>query len=130
MYRRRNIYLFLLILVIGLGLASRMDFVPAWIFPYLGDAFYALMIYIGTGFIFPKMKAIHVFLLATSICYLIEISQLYQAPWINQIRNTRLGGLILGYHFLWSDLASYAVGAGIGFSGEYIWQRLNKSNYL
>ena len=44
----------------------------------------------------------------------IEISQLYHAPWIDSIRRTTLGGLILGFGFLWSDLACYAVGVGLG----------------
>ena len=40
----------------------------------------------------------------------VELSQLYHAPWIDSIRQTTLGGLILGFGFLWSDLACYAVG--------------------
>ncbi len=44
----------------------------------------------------------------------IEISQLYHDPWIDAIRQTTLGGLILGFGFLWSDLACYAVGVGLG----------------
>jgi hypothetical protein len=39
---------------------------------------------------------------------------LYHAPWIDSIRGTTLGGLILGYGYLWSDLACYAVGVGLG----------------
>ncbi len=44
----------------------------------------------------------------------IELSQLYHAPWIDSIRQTTLGGLILGFGFLWSDLACYAVGVVLG----------------
>ena len=44
----------------------------------------------------------------------IELSQLYHAPWIDSIRQTTLGGLILGFGFLWSDLACYAAGVGVG----------------
>ena len=44
----------------------------------------------------------------------IELGQLYHAPWIDSIRQTTLGGLILGFGFLWSDLACYAVGVGLG----------------
>ncbi len=40
----------------------------------------------------------------------VELSQLYHAPWIDSIRQTTLGGLILGFGFLWSDLACYALG--------------------
>ena len=50
----------------------------------------------------------------------IELSQLYHAPWIDSIRHTTLGGLILGFGFLWSDLACYAVGVGLGVVIEII----------
>ncbi|MGC1717640.1 MAG: DUF2809 domain-containing protein [Isosphaeraceae bacterium] len=39
---------------------------------------------------------------------------MYHAPWIDSIRQTTLGGLILGFGFLWSDLACYAVGVVLG----------------
>ncbi|SHN30816.1 Protein of unknown function [Mucilaginibacter sp. OK098] len=47
-------------------------------------------------------------------CYSIEFSQLYQATWINSIRHTVIGGLILGETFVWGDLLCYTVGVGIG----------------
>lgn len=39
-----------------------------------------------------------------------ELSQLYHAPWIDGLRATRLGGLVLGFGFLWSDLIAHAAG--------------------
>ena len=44
----------------------------------------------------------------------IEVSQLCHASWIDSIRGTTLGGLLLGFGFVWSDLACYAVGVGLG----------------
>ncbi len=35
-------------------------------------------------------------------------------PWIDSVRQTTIGGLILGFGFLWSDLACYAAGVGLG----------------
>jgi hypothetical protein len=58
-------------------------------------------------------------LLAISFAAGIEASQLYHAPWLDAIRRTTLGGLALGYGFLWSDLACYAVGVGLGAIIEY-----------
>ena len=52
--------------------------------------------------------------LAMAFSVAVEISQLYHAPWIDSIRQTTLGGLILGFGFLWSDLACYAVEVGLG----------------
>jgi hypothetical protein len=81
---------------------------------FIGDILWATMIYFGVRFLFIK-KSIK-FIVAASLlfCYGIEFSQLYQAQWINNIRHTVLGGLILGEVFLWGDMLSYTVGVGIG----------------
>ena len=60
------------------------------------------------------MSAAKVMLAALAFSFAIEFSQLYQADWINALRRTTLGGLILGYGFLWSDLVCYTVGILIG----------------
>ncbi len=52
----------------------------------------------------------------------IDLSQLYHAPWIDSIRQTTIGGLILGFGFLWSDLACYALGVGLGVAIETLWR--------
>ncbi len=118
MKRRRLIYIFLVITTIVIGLLSRADFIPKLIYPYLGDVLYALMVFFLLGLLFPSMPSIKLTLFAIIICFLIELSQLYQADWINAIRNTRFGGLLLGYGFLWSDLISYLIGGLLGFSIE------------
>jgi hypothetical protein len=48
----------------------------------------------------------------------VEVSQLYHSPWIDAIRRTAVGGLLLGFGFVWSDLVCYAVGIGLGMLGE------------
>ena len=55
-----------------------------------------------------------------SFSVLVEVSQLFHAPWIDSIRRTTLGGLVLGFDFVWSDLACYAVGVGLGLLIEWI----------
>lgn len=101
-------------ITIALGLISRMGFLPSFLYAYLGDALYALMFFFMVGFVFFKQSTLSVMLLALLFCYVIEFSQLYQADWINAIRQTRLGGLVLGFGFLWSDLVSYALGVSLG----------------
>ena len=39
---------------------------------------------------------------------------LYHAPWIDNLRQTTLGGLVLGFGFLWSDIFCYTIGIIIG----------------
>lgn len=114
--RNRLLYAVLVVIVMILGLLSRkcVNVIPDFIDNYLGDALWALMIYLGVAFIFKKKKIKIVAVLGLSFCYLIEISQLYHATWIDNIRKTTLGGLILGYVFLWSDLVAYSMGITVG----------------
>jgi hypothetical protein len=106
----------MIIVVIILGLLSRKmsNIIPDFLNAYLGDALWALMIYMGFGFIFRGLEIKRVALAGILFCYIIELSQLYHANWIDSIRRTTLGGLVLGYGFLWTDLLAYAIGIGTG----------------
>lgn len=55
---------------------------------------------------------------ALAFAWSVEFSQLYHAPWIDTIRSTRIGHLILGSTFNAPDLLAYAVGIGIGAAVE------------
>ncbi|QUH21309.1 ribosomal maturation YjgA family protein [Alkaliphilus sp. B6464] len=114
--RNRIIYSIFILLVIILGLGSRhfSDFLPKWVHLYLGDTLWALMIFFIFGFLFKRKNTFCIATVSLLFSFLIEISQLYQAQWINTIRNTTIGGLVLGYGFLWSDLLAYIVGIVIG----------------
>lgn len=114
--RNRIVYFLLTMLVISFGLFSRKIAyqLPERVNLYLGDALWALMIFLMTGFVFNKVSTIRSAIIALSFCYLIELSQLYHASWIDNIRHTMLGGLILGYGFLWSDILAYFIGVGFG----------------
>ncbi len=127
--RNRIFYFFLIIVTVGLGLTSRADFIPKLIYPFLGDILYSLMIFFIIGFIFKDFSSFKIALISIGICYIIEISQFYEANWIEEIRNTKLGGLILGYGFLWSDLVSYLVGATLGFSLEFFLLKKTRAVY-
>ncbi|WP_242277214.1 DUF2809 domain-containing protein [Bacillus cereus group sp. BfR-BA-01446] len=125
--RNRLLYAMFTILVIILGLSSRKFAfaLPALLNDYLGDALWALMIFIGFGFLFPKIEMKKLAFISLIFCYGIEVSQLYHAEWIDSIRATTLGGFVLGYGFLWSDLVAYTIGVGVGFLFEFI-LRTNK----
>ncbi|MFC6194129.1 DUF2809 domain-containing protein [Dyadobacter subterraneus] len=114
--RNRTAYFLLTILMISFGLLSRKIAyqLPEFINLYLGDSLWALMIFLMTGFILNKVSTFQAMIIAISFCYLIELSQLYHADWIDNIRSTTLGGLVLGYGFLWSDILAYSIGVGFG----------------
>lgn len=110
-------YLKMVVVVMCLGLLSRRFsvYIPDVIDLFLGDSLWALMIYLSIRMLFinwSKKKAAFIGLL---FCFLIELSQLYHSNWIDAIRQTTLGGLILGYGFLWSDLVSYLLGILVGY---------------
>lgn len=120
MKRNKLHYFLLIIATIIVGLLSRTKIIPAIIYPYLGDYLYALMFFFIIAFIFDKMDSWKVALISLLLCYSIEILQLYQADWILTVRSYKLGGLILGYGFLWSDIVSYTLGGMTGYFLESV----------
>jgi hypothetical protein len=86
---------------------------------YLGDALWAAMVFYMAAFIFNKKSTVKVAVIALLFSYCIEISQLYHAPWIDNIRATTLGGLVLGFGFLWSDILAYTIGVSSAALLEY-----------
>lgn len=120
--RNRLFYVFVILSVIGLGLGSRASphLLPDFIATYAGDTLWALMAFLMIGFIFPSASTIRVAIIALLFSLFIEVTQLYHAPWIDEIRHHRLAALILGQGFLWSDLVCYTVGVAIGATVELI----------
>lgn len=102
----------LLLMVIAKGLASRRS---SWLAStilghYPGDACWAVAAYLGLILIFPKASFVHAAIGAMAISFAVEISQLYHAAWIDSIRRTTFGRLLLGSGFDLIDLAAYFVG--------------------
>ena len=124
MIRRRNplvqIILIALACLLGIGSRRYAHALPGFITTYAGDTLWALAAFLGIGLILPRASTRTIAVLAMAFSVAVELSQLYHAPWIDSIRHTTLGGLILGFGFLWSDLACYALGAGLGVLIEII----------
>ncbi len=87
---------------------------------YGGDGLWALLLFLGFGFLFPRWPTQIIALLAMGFSAFIEFSQLYHAPWIDSIRQVRLGALVLGSSFNWSDFAAHAMGISLGVLGEWL----------
>ncbi len=118
MCRNRIMYFCYIVLTIGLGLFSRTQIIPELIYPYLGDTLYAILVFLIVGFLWPNTSSLYVMYIAVLLCYGIEVLQCYDADWINSIRDTSIGKLVLGQGFLWSDLLCYTVGGSIGMGIE------------
>lgn len=98
------------------GLASRRfrQHLPSFIGAYSGDVLWALMLFLVVGFSLADRSLVHRCIISLVLAFAVEVSQLYHAPWIDGIRSTTLGGLVLGFGFLWSDLVCYLVGIVAG----------------
>jgi Protein of unknown function (DUF2809) len=122
--RRRNplvqIILIFLACVLGIGSRRYAHVLPGFIAAYAGDTLWALAAFLGIGLVLPRESTRTIASLAMAFSVAVEISQLYHAPWLDSIRESTLGGLILGFGFLWSDLACYAVGVGAGVAIEIV----------
>jgi len=118
--RNRLLYLLAGAVGIALGLASRRyaPALPHWLVLYAGDTLWALLVYLGCGWLFPRWTAGKVFCSALLFCFAIEVCQFCHPPWLAALRDRRIGGLILGYGFLWSDLFCYTAGVTLGWLAE------------
>jgi hypothetical protein len=121
--RCRWIYIGAAILVIALGLSSRKypGIFPSVLEKYPGDALWALMVFLGYCTCLPNARTWKVAVLALLTSFAVEFSQIYQAPWINAIRGTTLGHLVLGSAFNWLDLVAYTVGVALGSACDKMW---------
>jgi hypothetical protein len=115
MNRNRLVYGVFTIGVLLLGLASRRFLGDiSFIKTYVGDVLWALMVFFGFALIFNWWTTKAVALASILFSFGIEITQLYHAHWIDSLRATRLGGLVLGFSFVWSDLLCYSLGIALG----------------
>ena len=76
------------------------------------------MVFWGFGLLAPRARTWRVAVAAVAFCFAIELLQLYQAPWIDAVRATTPGRLVLGQGFHAFDLVCYVIGAGIGAALE------------
>jgi hypothetical protein len=111
-----------LLAVIALGLASRRfpGMLPEILGKYPGDALWALMIFLGLAFVSPRSATVRLGLMAFGISCAVEAAQLYQAPWINDIRQHPLGHLVLGTTFSWMDIVAYGIGILVGILLDHL----------
>lgn len=118
--RNRWCYLLLAVLVMASGLLWRSRFLslPPFMTKYGGDALWALLVFVGFGFLFPRISTLRLVLISLGFAWAVEFSQLYHVPWIDSIRATRIGYLILGSTFNWPDLPAYVLGIALGGLAE------------
>jgi len=123
--RSRTLCAGLLLLTVATGLASRRF--PAWqpelVSRYAGDTLWAAMVFWGLALLGPRAKTLALSGGAIAIAWVVELSQLYRAPWLDAVRATRMGALALGQGFLWSDLACYVLGVCMAAIADHALRR-------
>lgn len=115
--RGRLFLLPLMLLVVALGLGSRTalarESLPRFLTDYAGDTLWATLAYLCLVFALPRLPVRLAAAGALGLSVLVELSQLVHTPWLDALRANRLGALVLGRGFLWSDLVCYAVGVAL-----------------
>ncbi|MFS0556055.1 DUF2809 domain-containing protein [Brevibacillus sp. 179-C9.3 HS] len=114
-WRVRVAYIVAIFATMALGLGSRVfaDVLPVFVAEHFGDALWACMIYFGFRSCFAHKKISFSLWCSLAFCFAIEGSQLYQAGWINSLRETTLGALVLGKGFLAADFVRYTAGLAV-----------------
>jgi hypothetical protein len=126
MTRWRPAYLLAVVVTVAAGLGSRAyaAHLPWWLAKNAGDALYATMVFWGLGFLAPRATTARVATAAVAWCFAIELSQLYRAPWIDAVRATTPGRLVLGQGFHAFDLVCYVIGVGLAVGLERMVRRV------
>ena len=108
-------------IVIVLGISSRAfsEQLPLFVSRHFGDALWGSLVYFMFRVLLVNRRLWIALVWSLMFSFGIEFSQLYQADWINSIRATILGGLILGKGFLWVDLVRYTVGIMLSYGLEH-----------
>ncbi|MBE9011721.1 DUF2809 domain-containing protein [Pseudanabaenaceae cyanobacterium LEGE 13415] len=113
-----------IVFIVPLGYFVRFSSIfPDWFSDIFGSIAYQILFIALVQFCFPKWSiaktAIGVFLFSC----VIEFLQLWKLPFLQAIRATLPGRLILGNTFLWSDFPPYAVG---NLAGWFLIRKLRK----
>jgi Protein of unknown function (DUF2809) len=122
MPRNRPLYALLLVVTIAAGLATRstLFYLPQILGKYPGDCLWAVMMFLGVGMIFPTLSTSRMAGLVIVICFAVETIKLLPWDWLNSLRQTTLGHLVLGRAFTWQNYFAYSVGVILASLGEVL----------
>lgn len=116
---KRLYYFILVIIIIILGLLSRelSNYLPKWI----GSILWGTMVFFIMGFILRDKTTQYTVIIAIAFSIGVEVAKLYHTPWMDAVRYTTIGGLILGHVFSWNNILLYITGIAIGVICEKLW---------
>ena len=122
--RLRLIYAMAAFITVAIGLTWHLSppLFGAAVKDIVGDSFWAAMILWLVSLVMPSRPLLLRMLAAIAICFAVETSQLYHAPFIDSIRATLPGHLVLGSGFDPRDFAAYATGVLIAALADWWWR--------
>jgi hypothetical protein len=97
----RTVYVALALVVVAIGLATR---IPILAFPfakYAGSIIWGGMVYFVLAALWPAQRAAFRAVVAGCFAACVEFSQLWHPTWLDEFRRTTLGVLLLGRFFSW-----------------------------
>ena len=115
----QTVLLILAILIVPVGLASKVYQGPlkGWVYDYSGDILYETFWILLVGFIWPQVSPAKVASAVFAITSAIEVLQLWKPPFLQAIRATLAGQLLLGTTFVWWDFFHYFAGCALTWIG-------------
>jgi glycopeptide antibiotics resistance protein len=120
MYRPIALWLSL-VSIVPFGLVTK--FYRGWGQAWLNDAFggipYVIFWMLLGAVVWPQSRPRTLALGVFCATCALEFLQLWQPPWLQAVRATLLGRLVLGNTFTWGDFLYYAIGCGLG----WLWLR-------
>lgn len=105
-----------IIVIVPLGYFARFTAaLPGWITDIAGSLAYQIFWMALVQFCFPKLSIAKTAIAVFCFSCAIEFLQLWQPPFLQAIRATLPGRLVLGNTFVWSDFPPYAIGCFLGW---------------
>ena len=113
---RRHLAL-LLLAVVPFGFASKLYAGPfsMWVRASLGGVLYEVFWCLLLALLWPRLEPLRIAVLVFAATALLEVLQLWHAPFLEAIRGTFIGHIVLGSTFDWRDFAYYVVGCFLGY---------------
>ena len=100
----------ILLVPLGLGTKRYHGLGDAWVHANAGDILYAAFWFFVALLVWPRASLWKAGAAVFLYCTTVEFSQLLHTPWLDGLRRTLPGRLLLGSEFDWSDIGCYAVG--------------------
>lgn len=110
-----------IIVLIPLGLATKLysGAGALWVHDSLGGVMYEICLCLIVFLLLPSANVVGI---ATAVFFatgVLEVFQLWHPPFLENVRATFIGCIVLGTSFAWSDFVYYAAGCILG----WIWMK-------